>query len=129
MGQLDTHKWIVTPKYMTKDELIELRDQLKSDRTWGTALTSTIIGGLSYISGIAGYLSFALGVGLTWASSFAEGADDRVQDILDNYNCDDGVYVKILADGRFNITGTELYEMTYIDVLGASETEFDPDWA
>jgi len=75
--------------------------------------------GLGFLSKIAAILSFTVGVGVGMKTSFASGADDRIQDILDDNDCEDGMYVVLKAEGHFNIPGTELKEITYLDVLSA----------
>ncbi len=119
MSSCDTYKIMKVAKFMTKNELIEMRDEIENDRTWGAILTGAMIGGLGFINTIAAILSFTVGVGVGMKTSFARGADDRIQDILDDNDCEDGMYVVLKAEGHFNIPGTELKEITYLDVLSA----------
>ncbi len=97
----------------------------------GAILIGTLLGGIGFINTIAAILSFSTGAGVSIATSFARGANDRVQDILDNYDCENGIYVVLRAEGRFNVPGTELKEITYLDVLEAiprDEIESEAEW-
>ena len=114
-----------------KKEIEKMRDERARNRIWGSALVTTLIGGTGFIHVIAGILSLVVGAGVGLGASFARGANDRLNDILVDYDCSNGIYIVFEAEATLNSSLSTLKGIKYLDVVKAiprEELEKEAEW-
>jgi len=123
MSNYDNYRLMNVCKLMSKTEIEEMRDKIARERIWGSALVTALIGGTGFINVIAGVLSLIVGAGVGLSASFARGANDRLNDILTNYDCSNGIYVVLKAEATLNSSFSTLKAVKYLDVVKAIPRE------